>query len=113
VKPSGPLTRRSRLKPVSEKRAVTFDARRACVATVLERDGVCQWPVRERETGAAVAPSACYGPLTAHEPAGRRNVDPTDPDACVALCAHHNTLCEDRPNDARLLGLRPANRAAW
>lgn len=80
----------------------------------MERDKRCQFPARYAQAGSPPLrmPLKCFGPLTPHEPGGRANVDRTDPAEIVVLCAFHNGAVEDYPADARLLGLRPENRAA-
>ena len=89
-------------------------ARRACVIAVVERDKTCQFPIAFRDRAhlltreqyeRAAADIFCIGELTAHEPGHRRNVDPTDPNSCVAMCWLHNQLLEDMPLVGYALGL--------
>jgi hypothetical protein len=101
--------KRSPMKPTrrpirarSAKAVARDEARRACVAAVIARDRVCQFPVLlelyEAERGETLLKEGdrrCMGPLVAHEPKHRRNVDPTDPDACIAVCSWHNGRAED------------------
>lgn len=94
--------KRTRLRPRSDKAIARDEARRACVAAVIARDKVCQFPMLlaayEREHGPVPLGGDdrhCHGwPLVAHEPKHRRNVDPTDPTSCLAACPFHNTEAE-------------------
>ena len=106
-----PLRRYTWLNKVSERRLREAPARRACVAAVIERDRVCQFPAAvarwyesQRECGLFVFPN-CFGPLTAHEPAHRRNCDYTDPAACICTCWGHNQYLEDHPEFGYATGL--------
>ena len=105
-----PLRRYTWLKKVSARRLREAPARRACVAAVIERDRRCQFPAAlarwyesQSECGLFVFPN-CFGPLTAHEPAHRRNCDYTDPAACVASCQAHNEWAENEPALAYAIG---------
>jgi hypothetical protein len=99
------------MKRVSDKRAALEAAREECRKAVHARDQRCQFPVflgrYIHEYGMFVVPGSqrCFGALTVHEPAHRRNVDITDPDNCLLLCSYHNEWCEDFPVVARLIGL--------
>jgi hypothetical protein len=101
--------KRSPMKPTrrpirarSAKAVARDEARRACVAAVIARDRVCQFPVLlelyEAQCGFEVPlkqeDRCCRGALVAHEPKHRRNVDPTDPANCIAMCPWHNGLVE-------------------
>jgi hypothetical protein len=103
--------RRTRLRPRSDKAIARDEARRACVAAVIARDRVCQFPVLlaayEREHGPLPIDRGerwCRGPLVAHEPKHRRNVDPTDPASCLLACAQHNDWAEMQPELAYRIG---------
>jgi hypothetical protein len=125
------MTRTGRLNPESEKTKNRRSARRRCVELVVQRDQVCQfWPYlhkwveatrdvhRQQDPAIRWRPAAwwyeqvfgsppppCFGRLTAHEPAHRRNSDCTDPAQCIALCEGHNGWAEDHPRTAYTLGL--------
>ena len=94
--------RRTPLRRRSHKARARDEARRACVAAVIRRDKVCQFPVLLARFEAEHGPTKltedarrCRGwPLTAHEPKHRRNVDPTDPANCIAMCPWHNGFLE-------------------
>ncbi len=113
------------MRPISAKRRAEAKARREAVQIAFERDDYrCQWSIRVAALPVPSPPSSldevlprdlmsCYGPPTPHEPKGKRNVDRTDPDEIVTLCQWHNDCVEDYPNLARVLGLRPENRAAY
>ena len=97
------------IRRVSEKRLREAPARRKCVEAVKARDKVCQfWPKAEaywrtygleayQELRGLVPIPGCWGPLTAHEVAHRRNSDFTNPNDCIALCYAHNGWLEDHP----------------
>jgi hypothetical protein len=105
--------KRTRLRPRSDKAIARDEARRACVAAVIARDKVCQFPMLlaayEREHGPVPLGGDdrhCHGwPLVAHEPKHRRNVDPTDPENCIAVCPFHNELIETLGDVAYDIGL--------
>ena len=86
----------------SAKAVARDEARRACVASVIARDRVCQFPVLlelyEAQHGFEMPlkqeDRCCRGALVAHEPKHRRNVDPTDPANCLAACVFHNGRAE-------------------
>lgn len=116
-----PLHRRSTLRSqgfalpaLSKKRKAQVQARAVCVATVIERDGHCQFhrlvsahwgELSASQHARVLAAWDCHGRLTAHEPAHRRNVDITDPASCMAVCQFHNGFAEDEPALSYLIGL--------
>lgn len=97
------MKRAGRLAPRSQKRIDEAEARRACVEAVFARDRVCQFFPQlsdyMRITPADLRKHAglppCWGDLTGHEPAHRRNVDYLDPVNVIALCVRHNGFLED------------------
>ena len=105
--------RRTPMRRRSKKATRRDSARRACVAAVIARDKVCQFPVLLARYEAQHGPVPlggddrhCHGwPLEAHEPKHRRNVDPTDPANCVATCPWHNQLIETLGDVAYDIGL--------
>ena len=94
--------KRSRIKPVSDKRLAESDARWECRNEVMKRANYrCQAP-----DDAFGVPHG--GPLDVDEKAGR-NVYPgghLDPDACQLLCRAHHQAKHSFPDLARRLGLR-------
>jgi hypothetical protein len=104
------MVKRTRLRPVSEKRRATFAARAECVRIVTERDRTCRFPVRLE---AALMRSevrkedlACWGPLDVHEPIHRsQGADPTDPNQCELVCRGHHNWLHDHPVFAKILDL--------
>ena len=125
LKPSAkPLRRYTWLKKVSAKRLRETPARRRCVDAVIARDGGCVFltyvgtlalvlygelvldPVRkEVEWQGRRIPLNHQGPLTAHEPAHRRNADYLDPSSAICLCSFHNTFIENEPEFGYATGL--------
>ena len=114
MKPSGPLRRRTglqrkgRLAPHSAKTIDRAPARAACVRAVKARDKGCVFWRYARLGGEGLELlniPECFGDLTAHEPAHRRNSDPTDPDQCICLCVGHNNWVEDHPDFCYAVGL--------
>lgn len=106
--------KRSRIKPFSVKRLAQREARRACVAEVIARDGVCQFPSAYENFRNYFGHSpfshnepriACMGDLVGHEPAHSRNVDRNNPSNVIALCWYHNQLAEDEPLAFQTMGL--------
>lgn len=78
-------------------------ARIECVAIVVARDQVCQWPVlaaaylvdHPDEQPQFDRFARCgQGPLTAHEPHHSRNVGRINPDMSIASCWFHNGVAE-------------------
>ena len=77
---------------------------------VLERDKVCQFPLRfgayAGQDGWNWPAPPCWGPLVGHEPLKRSHgADPCDPSQVVLLCVGHNSWVEDYPVARKLLGL--------
>ena len=102
--------KKTRLKPVSEKKLAERPARAACVAVVLERDGGCvfrRYLAKHGVTPAKIfAPAECGGGFEAHEPAKRsQGADSTNPDECICLCRTHHRWVHDHPAAATILGL--------
>lgn len=95
---------RSRIKPVSARRAAQTEQRRDVVAAVLERDKRCM----ARAYG---APGQCMGALVAHEVVKRSQMRDAhlDVENCLAVCWFHNGWIEDHPPDAKALGLVRSN----
>ena len=102
------LRRKTRLAPMSDKTKEQAPGRRACVAAVIARDGGCVFWRYVTEATKLGTPewlsvadvtvmSECWGDLTAHESAHRRNSDATNPDDCICLCTFHNNWLEDHP----------------
>ena len=93
--------RRTRLRPVSQKRLDERDERDAVRETVLRR-----------QMFRCAAPSAfglrCGGRLEVHELQGRgvRPGGHLDEANCIALCATHHRYVTDHPSAARIAGLR-------
>ncbi len=79
--------KRSRIRPMSAKRASEVEQRRQVVDAVIARDRGCTavtaWPEIE-----------CGGALIGHEPGRRRgNGSHLDPECVVAVCwAHHQAI---------------------
>jgi hypothetical protein len=61
-----------------------------------------EWRFGER----VVVIPPCKGRVDGHEVAKPRSLYLVDVEFQVPLCARHNDLCEDSPDDARMLGLR-------
>jgi hypothetical protein len=126
--------KRTRLKPVSDKRRATFPARKAAMAEVRARDSnTCQFWLRlvvwAQESGAVYFPNRpnvdgaallrqcreafpvhvpdCFGDLNGHEPRkqAHHSEDYTDPERIVLLCNVHNDWVEDYPIERKLLDL--------
>jgi hypothetical protein len=89
--------KRSRVKPVSDKRHKENIERRKMMMDVRYRDVDCQ--------AKGVIPAPCHGPLNGHElrktSAGGSRVDP---DNVILLCDFHNGWCENHPIEAWCLG---------
>ena len=111
-------TRRKPIKAVSLKRLAELPARRRCVEIVLARDGGCVFGRHLVAASSLVRLEAakamrlqrplteCSGPLDVHEPGHRsQGADPTDPEACLAICRRHHDLMHSYPLVAKLLGL--------
>lgn len=106
--------KRKRINPVSDRKLADADARRECVAIVVARDHVCQWPVLQRaylETHPEdlalfdKVPRCDRGELTAHEPKHVRNVGRLNPAESIASCWLHNGLADGELYGlARLIG---------
>lgn len=93
------LARRTRLKPVSDKRQEDAPRRKTVREEVFERDDyTCR-----------VAPffpdEPCYGELTVHHVKKASALGGYTPDNLVSACARHNDLIEERPAEAEALGL--------
>ena len=84
-----PLTRRTRLKPVSAKRRAQFEGRATCREIVLERDGhLCQ----------ARLPGCWVTATDVHEVLSRgRGGSITDPENCLALCRPCHKFITENP----------------
>lgn len=97
-----PLKRRTRLRPVSDRKRAERTAAQPVVDAVFARDGGC---LMARYHGPAVVPG-CFGPLTPHHlrKQSARRGGWTERNL-VTLCAHHNGWVEDHPDLAHALGL--------
>ncbi len=96
--------KRTRLKPISDKRRAQSEERREVVAAVVARDGRCQlFPLlcdymqisRTDLIKYAGVPRCDLKPLTAHEPGHSRNVGRLNPEESIAMCWRHNGWLED------------------
>jgi hypothetical protein len=96
-----PLQRRTRLKPMSDRRRAEHDASRPVVRAVFERDGGC---VLARYVGPATVP-ACFGALTPHHLRKKSALGEWTRRNLVTLCSSHNNWVECQPALARELGL--------
>lgn len=112
--------KRTRLRPISEKRRATFAARAECVRIVLARDGGCTfwrrvenyltpWGVEPQDPPAPELRGSlpeCDGPLDVHEPVHRsQGGDPTDPEQCTTVCRAHHDYAHSHPKFAKAIGL--------
>jgi hypothetical protein len=90
--------RRSRIKPVSEKRASEQEQRAEVRRIVMARDPACRAFGR--------APGACKGRHDVHEILSQaRGGDYLDPAGCIRVCRWHHDWLHLHPNDAVELGL--------
>lgn len=92
-----PPSEPSKVAPVSPSRSRLNRERREIRERVFARDGFrCQanWPDVE-----------CYGPLTVHHLKKASQGGAYTEANLVSLCSHHNSLVEDFPVTAELLGL--------
>ena len=97
--------KRSRIKPVSDKRrAVNVERARILEATFGPRDS---WRCSLRDTPQAlVAFGPCMGTVNGHEVLKRsQGGSIIDPDNIVLLCNGHNVAVEDHPIEAHAFGL--------
>jgi hypothetical protein len=97
--------RRTALRSMSKKRRSLLALRRQVVATVHQRDQVCQAAARLPQIG-------CGGPLDVHEVVPR-SVDTAgwlNPDRAMLVCRVHHAWIGDHPLDAHALGL---HRFSW
>jgi hypothetical protein len=93
--------KRTRIKPVSEKRLAERDVRAAVRETTLRRAGFrCQAP---GEFGLR-----CSGPLDCHETYTRGTTPGShlDDTITIALCRTHHSYVTDHPAEAHAAGLR-------
>jgi hypothetical protein len=100
------LERRTRLRPVSQKRRAELAKWAAVKADTLMRDaGICQ--------AAHLVPQvACWGPLDPHHIAKRSTTPQArlDPDNIVWLCRRHHDMVDLDQLAAQRLGL---HRPSW
>lgn len=110
--------RRTRLKPISDRKRARTAQRREVVAEARARDrGRCRLdelvgvavidPEQPFAVVVGVVPDRCWGPLDAHEIIPRsvwRDGD-LDVDNVAMLCRAHHDWVGDNPNAAELLGL--------
>ena len=97
--------KRSRIRPVSEKRkALNIERRKILEATFGPRD---TWRCALRDTPQAlVAFGACFGSVNGHEVLKRsQGGSITDPENIIMLCNHHNSEVENQPIRAHEFGL--------
>jgi hypothetical protein len=90
--------KRSRMKPVSDKRKAEIPAREACmVAVILRSGGKCEMKV----------PGVCTGHgAHGHEPLLRaQGGDPTDPGQVLLGCVPCHRWAHDNPEKAYAMGL--------
>ena len=94
-------TKRTRIKPISDKRRLA-NATRA--AMMLERFGPREfW----RCQLGPIIQTPCYGPVNGHEVKSRaQGGSITDPDNIMLACNLHNDWAEDHPLRAKELGLK-------
>ena len=93
--------KRTRMKPVSEKRLAERDERAAVRETTLRRAGFrCQAP--------GAFGLRCAGDLDVHEtyPRGANPGSHLDPVVTMALCRTHHRYVTDHPQEAHDAGLR-------
>lgn len=97
------------MRRVSKTRQAERTARAKCVATVIARDHVCQWPAMQTVYLLSNPTEAkhfdkvpkCSRDLTAHEPKHSRNVGRLNPEESICSCYVHNSFCES--SDGRRL----------
>ncbi len=95
--------KRTRLRPISRKRAAERPARAAVWAAVLERDRRCALaPASYTHPGAV---PACSGPLTPHHLRKASQGGGSTERNLVVCCTLHQVWIEDYPDDAYALGL--------
>lgn len=94
MKRGQPLTRRTRIKPMSDKRRAQVGPRQDVVAAVLAAHPFCQARgCRKRSTDC-------------HEPGKRsQGADILDPEQCLALCRDHHRWAHLNPTAAVAAGL--------
>ena len=102
--------RRTRIKPISNKKRAEFPARAECRRIVIERDKVCQFLLHVPEEWWArpiisALPVECTASQEVHEPARRANCDYLDPSECVLLCGRHHAWVGANIDLAREMGL--------
>lgn len=97
--------KRTRLKPMSARRAGEVDERRGVREAVIHRDRSC----RAIERG---VPGACGGPLDVHEilPRSADASGYLDPANCILLCRRHHEWVGANPSAAHDVGL---HRYSW
>lgn len=99
--------KRTRIKPMSDKRRALNALRKPVVAAVMDRDN-------NRCCAQGRGFGACHGRLTGHETKSRAragtDANLLDPAGMLTLCAFHNTWCEDNPATAHEFGL---TRHSW
>ena len=97
--------KRTRIKPVSDKRrAVNVERRRMLEQTFGKRES---WRCSLRDTPSALAAfGACFGEVNGHEVLKRsQGGSIVDPENIVLLCNHHNSQVEMFPVEAHKFGL--------
>ena len=105
--------KRSRIKPISDKRRATLPARRECMEIVRARDKVCQFWTHVCDSSldhedwlVCWEDRFCSGPLDGHEPRHRsQGGDPTNPDEVQLICRHHHDFVHNWPLLAKALNL--------
>jgi len=92
--------KRTRLKPISDKRREEIPERQKTLEVVFARDK------RQCRAAAFFPDMPCQGPLDGHEPLSRaRGGNPLDPDEVVTVCRGHHDHIHAHPEESAALGL--------